>query len=490
MATADEIRANAKRLEQSGAPLEDIEKYVSLASKEIEPISTIGKISSGLSSIPRPPIRPSEIGQGLKSFAMPLISPTAQRMESAAETAGQSFENITGLGNVADTLASSPNFLPKFPPQIKAAGLTALDIGLEGVSPRALSPQSVATQVGMGAVAPIRASGASGLLSESAPEVGIALRQAPKDIVTGIKNAPGNVIEGAKSVGRQVAYPTLSKIGGVSREAIETLEKKPEVLKAPMVEELAQTKLPKVAESFDEIRRGLAEKAGKTLSTSRYLNDGAIPKTDILKTIDSVRKDLGGVYTPESQAAAKVLDKIKSNFGKLRTTVSQNNIHDIIKVLDKEIPWNKLWEAPETLTATDESLISLRTSYDEILKNSNKNYADIMKPLSETINVRNEFLKKFNFKKGKPFGELGRKYEPGDMTVSKLKNSLKEGKLESKRVLGKAQKITGENIEGLIKDALVREEIEKSTVKLPFTKLEFGMAPVLKTATKILKKNK
>lgn len=119
-----------------------------------EPTSMAGMASNALGSIPRPPVMPSEVVQGLSSIASPLTSNTGEAMSRAAESAGKSAEAITGVGSIADRLASNPNFIGQSP-EIKAAILTPLDMALESASPSSLAPESVSAALAMDLAGPL-----------------------------------------------------------------------------------------------------------------------------------------------------------------------------------------------------------------------------------------------------------------------------------------------------------------------------------------------
>src|SRR4029077_3647539 len=152
----------------------------------------------------------------------------------------------------------------------------------------------------------------------------------------------------------------------------------PDLVKnAPSIAELSQNEVPRIANKFNQAINGLNSEAKKIIPKSSFLESsptdqgGAFTKDEVMSTIDKARKELGGVYTPEAESASKTLAKLKGDLKKIRTTVSQNQVHDYIMDLDREIPWQKVWRAPETLTMTDNAMIDIRTSLDRILKDKN-----------------------------------------------------------------------------------------------------------------------
>jgi len=314
----------------------------------------------------------------------------------------------------------------------------------------------------------------------------------PKPSVIAMSNLPQLIKPQGSIAPKNITRYATSKITGIPEETMVAWEKNPQLLESKTLEAIAANRIPEISSKFENIRTGLAAKAKEALSTSQYLEEGAIPKTKILDSVKNVRKDLGGVYTSESKQAAKTLKNIEENFKKLRNTVSQNNLHELMQQLDNEIPWDKVWKSPETLTPTDNSLIALRTRFDSFLKDSNKEYKQIMKPLSEAIQTRNEFFKKFNVERVKEVGEKGTKtvFMPGDFTVSRLKNVAKESKFGTERVIQNIKKATGEDLSPEVQNALWRQEIEEATMKVPWTDIKFNSKDIAEKVVNLLRDKK
>jgi len=279
--------------------------------------------------------------------------------------------------------------------------------------------------------------------------------------------------EGASNLGRTIARKVTSNIFDVPEAAISKRYANPAAIRnAASTQELALNEVPRIANKFDQGISGLHTEAKKTLSTSRYLQEaqksktsmgsilqpdkgGAFTKDEVLGAIASARKNLGGVYTPEAQSAANTLSKISGNLNKVRNTVSQNQVHDLIRDLDREIPWEKVRTNPQDLTLADNALIETRTKLDGILKKKNPAYAEIMKPMSDLINSRNQYLKNFSLKRIKGGG-----YEPSDTTVSRLSGATNDNKLATQRILGKTKENIGEDLMPQIENAQTKEAFQ------------------------------
>ena len=266
---------------------------------------------------------------------------------------------------------------------------------------------------------------------------------------------------GAKKAGGYLSKKGISAILGPSEEATTAALRDPSVLSAT-VEDVTRG-LPRIARKFDEKIKVLRSKAGKSLSTSRFLQPtntpgavdagGAFTKDEVFAATAKARRKLGGIYTDEGRAAEKTIGRIEENLGKIRNTVSQKQVHDLVGLLDDEIPWDKVWRAPETLTATDRALIDTRTALDAVLKGKNHAYAEAIKPVEEAIRGRGEFVKKFGIQKIK-----GEGWVASDQAYQRTRSALREGKLDTERILAQTKNILGEDLSPSIQKAVFGEE--------------------------------
>jgi hypothetical protein len=344
---------------------------------------------------------------------------------------------------------------------------------------KAAHPYAYGTGAVAGAVAPLAIPGVGEAL-EAAPVLGNAALGAANAISnTDLTKDPskiakeaaiGGVVGGAVGKGAQLLggamEGTATKLASyaTSPEAVAARLENPAAFQAaPDVEHLPKT-LPGIADKFDHAISGLSDAAHEKLSTSSFLqptaNDagGAFTKDQIIGTVDSARKSLGGAFGSDTQSAARALDNLGESLLAKRSTVSQNQVHDLIKQLDEEIPWDKVWRTPENLSATDHSLIEVRTKLDALLKEQNPEYAAAMKPVSEEIQARTDFIKKFGLQRVK-----GQGYLPTDSTAGKLGNSLQDYKIDSDRVLGNTQEAIGADL----KTPLLAQQFKGPTPESP-----------------------
>jgi hypothetical protein len=269
----------------------------------------------------------------------------------------------------------------------------------------------------------------------------------------------GDAIQGTSGLTKSVGSKLFAGAAQVPEESVAARYANPSIMSGPTQSEIAQN-LPNIANKTNQVISGLSDAAKQKLSTSRYLSDGAFTKDSILGSIQSARRELGGIYTPEAQAASNAMDKIGENLNKIRNTVSQNQVHDLISDLDREIPWDKVWKSPENMTLTDHALIDIRTKLDGLLKTSNPEYSKVMGPLSEAINTRNEFLKRFQLQKLR-----GQGYQLGDQSVSRLGKAVNEDRFGTRQSLENIKNVTGEDIQSKIENAVNAQNFRPEPVK-------------------------
>ena len=279
---------------------------------------------------------------------------------------------------------------------------------------------------------------------DQAANVGLttmAMGSYPK-IVSPETNAPGLF---------RKSFAKGAKILGPSEDATLARLKSPETIKsAGEISNLSQ-EMPKVADKFTSLIEDLSNKADSTLSTSFYLEEGAIPKDSVMGAIESSRNSLKGTHSSEASPAKTTLDAYAKDYNHLSNTVSQRTIKNLILGLDRDLkPAYKKFENPlnPPLTLEESAMFDLRSSLDDLLKGKNRKYAQIMEPLSEQIRQKKQFISKLGLKRGEKFG-----YEPGDTTSNRLLGGLRDDKFETKRILKKAQDITGEPILNRVQNA-------------------------------------
>ena len=258
------------------------------------------------------------------------------------------------------------------------------------------------------------------------------------------------------------ARKVTSSVLGPSEEAISAAMRDPTVLTAT-IEDVTRG-LPKIGNKFDAKISKMSGEAGKTLSTSSFIEPstkdlgGAFTKDEVFSVVDKARENLGGIYGDETRRAAKALERLKEDFVKIRNTVSQKNVHDIAFKLDNEIPWDNVWNSPETVTPTDWALVDVRAGLDHMLKAKNPQYANFMKPVDEAMTARKEFSKAFGVKKIKGTWTVS------DQAYNKVRSALRESKIHTEKILEQTKNITGEDLTPAIKKANYGEEFRGSNI--------------------------
>ncbi len=199
--------------------------------------------------------------------------------------------------------------------------------------------------------------------------------------------------------------------------------------------------LPNTFGKMKQIAGHLSDNADSLLTSSPYLQEGAIPKDDVFKVLQSARNNIGG-RSGESASAARTLDAWAEELKTLKSTVSQSNLKDVIRDIDKDIPWDKIrFQMGYQPTMEEAGLMKLRGGLNDILTTANPEYGAEMGKIKDILDTSSEFAKKFGLERHE--GTI----VPGDQTVNRLNTALKGSKTETQRVLGKTLENTGEDIE-------------------------------------------
>lgn len=239
-------------------------------------------------------------------------------------------------------------------------------------------------------------------------------------------------------------------------------------MEAGDVEAMARA-LPNTFGKMKQVASGVSDYADTLLSSSKYLEDAAIPKDDLLKTIQNVRGNFTGM-SDEGQAALKTLDKWADRADQLQNTISQQGLKTFIKNVDRDINWDRIRFNPTYQpTLEEQGLMDLRGTLDNTLKTANPEYGEQMGIVSDALTNAREFSKKFGLIKE------GQDILPGDRTAGVLDKALVGTKADTQRLLGNAQEITGDDI----KTPLLLRQFKGPTPENPAglpSKLGAGMA--------------
>jgi hypothetical protein len=283
-------------------------------------------------------------------------------------------------------------------------------------------------------------------LAAAIPAVGFATR--------GAQAATRAMKGAASSIGRSpVGVRALETATGAPRAAIERRLARPDAVRnaipagatetpyAPLADDLAKA----VNEVGDKARTGAA-KAVENLSSSKYLNDRAVPKEDLVKIIAREKSRLrtqGATVGESKNAAAARLDKLKGQVSKIKgNLVSEKNIKDLVKSLDPDINWKATENAPTNL-----ALERIRYGFDAKLKKGNPAYREAIAPVSRQMRVYKRSQRQFGLEKDGPGG-----FVPSDATASKLK-SVGMGKVPmAERRLSQLEKETGRDFTNKARD--------------------------------------
>lgn len=230
------------------------------------------------------------------------------------------------------------------------------------------------------------------------------------------KAAEGTRLENA-------AIRGLESITMTPEKAIRRRLARPEMVKTAIRKGTEEAPFLPVADELATAVNQIGEKARQSaavaddlLSKSKYLNDGAFVKDDLIKVVNAERKKLftqGRIVGDAKKAAAKKLDKLKADVSSLRgETVPQSNVKKFIKDLDKDIDWNSPTSQPSNL-----ALERVRVKLDSKLKNANPAYREAIADSSKATRVFKRGSRQFGLTK-----EVGGGFQATESTISKLKS--------------------------------------------------------------------
>lgn len=254
----------------------------------------------------------------------------------------------------------------------------------------------------------------------------------------------------AIGLGRRMGAKAISATLGANEDAVLERMKNPTATKTAFTHpELADQMVTSVKNLRDTIGE-LDTKAIETLRSSPFIEDGAIPKAKIADAIKAARRDLGGVFSKEAESASGALGNVVKYYKKLRNTVSETQVKDLVQQLDADINWDD-----PAASRTNEALVGVRTRLDAMLKKQNPHYAEAMGPVAEGADLIEEMQKKFGIQR-----KTGKGFQVTDQTVNKIKSALKEDRLGTINILDRFQKLTGEDFVSKIKGANVSAAFE------------------------------
>jgi hypothetical protein len=357
---------------------------------------------------------------------------------SAIREVKEIAQGVPVMAKMASDIASTSQNLLKYPVE-RAFGVPAENTALTQSKQALMALPEMGSNVVQGTISDV-----SDLVSN--PEE--AFRNKPISVagtigsvafpaVKGIRAAAlgANAPSATANVIRAAFQKTGNAVFGVPEEAMAARMKNPAAIKTAFSHKEVADQMAKSMSNLQETIGDLNTVAKDRLSSSRYLQEGAIPKSEIADTIRLARQSLGGVFSEESKKAVGALKRVKETYKKLRETVSQKQVKELIDQIDDDIDWDN-----PAASRTNEALIGVRTRLDDILKTQNPEYGNAMKPVADAIRVRDDFKKAFGIQK-----KTKRDFYASDGTVNKIKTSLKESKVDTQEVLNRYQEITGED---------------------------------------------
>lgn len=277
-----------------------------------------------------------------------------------------------------------------------------------------------------------------------------------------IVNAPMDALmEGARRAaraGKPIAKAFKSAASGAGKRVMSAtlgptvediglrISRNPEIVNAKPFDVLAR-ELPDDVQKFADKVGEMSGTALETLSPSKFLMDGAAAKDSLLGAVRIEKTNLGRSVSDATSQAKKVLDRYAYRLRRLGNTVSEQELGKIIRDIDNDIDWSS-----KDMKPLNDALEGVRTRIDQLLKGQNKAYEAAMLPVAE--GTRN--LKKIQ----QIFGvenDVGKGFKAKDVTATKLKGAIKDGRLDSQEALEALKRLTGRDYLREAENAAVAE---------------------------------
>lgn len=253
-----------------------------------------------------------------------------------------------------------------------------------------------------------------------APMVGMASKVAQ---ASKLGQKVGAIAEAGKARVGNAAVRGLEAFTSTPEKAIRRRLDRPQQVKSAIAKDAEEAPFVPVADELAQSVNKLGQDARKSavnadekLSKSIYLNDGAIPRDEMLSIVEKERQRLstqGRIVGNAKKAAADRLDELAEDIRNLEgETVSQFNVKKFVQSLDNDIDWGTTTNAPSNL-----ALERVRYRLDSKLKEGNPAYRAEIAESARKTRVFKRAERQFGLQK-----EVGGGLQPTDATVSKLKS--------------------------------------------------------------------
>lgn len=265
-----------------------------------------------------------------------------------------------------------------------------------------------------------------------------ALKETGGNIVSGMAQEAGGAAMGKglevggkllKAGGKRL----LSLTTGVPVKDIGARAARNAEIKAAKPFEVLAQELPEDVQKLSEHVGELSEAAFQTLSRSGDVANGAQAKATLVKAVNREMRALGRSVSDASSKANGVLKRYAERLGKLRDTVSEKELGQIIRDIDNDIDWSS-----KDMTPLNNALEAVRTNIDKILKTQNQEYAAAMIPVAEGTRLLKRTQRLFQIE-----SEAGKGFKPTNATAASLKGALHKARVDSQEVLEALKKVTG-----------------------------------------------
>lgn len=299
----------------------------------------------------------------------------------------------------------------------------------------------------------------------------------PEDMIkdAAIGSAGGAVLHG---VGKTIINPMIEKVfPAVGKRAVASLGaptlddvnaylKNPEAIRSAlsntqMAEKLAMT-TDDIGKAAGHLSGEAVENLSKTTKPILSFPEGKYSLSDNLKPIfeeTSSRYLTNGLpATAADETAIKALQGQYSRLAEIADAnggaIPETTLKEVIQKLQGSINQNT-WGNPEASAAQD-AMKNLSGKLNSILKESNPQYAEAMKPVANLAELKSNLTGKFGMETA-PGGVVS----ATEATNTKMGSVLKEGKTESQDYLSKLKDETGIDFLEMARNAKIKGAFEK-----------------------------
>lgn len=330
--------------------------------------------------------------------------------------------------------------------------------------PVAYGTGKTAGMVGTAMVAPASIPGAIGVGALSGLDAASKLEDIPKDVAIGAGTggvfgaASKYIAEPAVNAVVNKVAPAIGKravasLGKPTLEDVQSYLNDPEAIRNYLTSSQQAEKLANMTQDIGQVSSQLSSQARSLLSSE----NAPLSIMDIKPVMQGAMERYLTNGVPATAADELAVKAIQNQYGRLMEIAKANNgqipedvLQEVIHKLQSSVNENT-WGNPDAKAAQD-AMKNLSGRLNDILKRTNTEYAEAMKPAAELTGLKSDLVDKFKMDVG-----TGGKISATETTNTKMGNILNENKTESQDMLERLKEITGVDFLELAKKAKTAE---------------------------------